>query len=122
MESMIDRLTENIKIQAKIFMEELGCFHPFGSSIDIDSKIVPLSVYTGVENPPPFELINLLEKHILSELQTGRLLLAAIAIDTTVNENGQSFDAIEIRYFENGKQEFKKHLRYVISGNEVRVF
>jgi hypothetical protein len=118
---MKDRLTQIIKQQAELFLLDSGEFFPFGSSIDADNQITPIGAYIEDKNDKPasLDVINLLEKDIRDEIESGRYILAAIAVDVLLRENGKSFDALQIRFFEIGK-EYTETFKYIIEKGRVR--
>lgn len=113
-------LLKSIKEQAKLFLEEIGSFYPFGCAIDKLNKVNPLGAYLEGENPPVAELIDLLEKVIDQQLKSGEYVIAATAIDVAINENNARYDAIEVRIFENNKEQTKEHIKYEIKEGHVK--
>lgn len=116
----IERAIENIKLQAEAYLLDAGEFFPFGVGISAANDIKPLSAYIYEENdrPPSLPLINLLERHVERELSIGNYLIAALAIDVTLTENNERYDALEIRIFEKNST-YKKHFKYSIHADSV---
>jgi len=109
-----------IKEQVKLYLLDAGEFFPFGTYIDRRGDIKPFSAFLEHRNDQPssLELIGLLESYIDKNLS---YIIAAIAIDVTIKENGESVDAVEVRFFE-GNRAYTKHLKYVIQTNDVKFF
>ena len=120
---MKDRLTQAIKQQAELFLLDAGEFFPFGSSIGSDNQIITIGAYIEDENdrPASLEVMSLLERSIHKELEQGRYLCGAIAVDVLLRENGKTYDALQIRFFEIGK-EFVETFKYIIEEGRVRFF
>jgi len=117
---MKDRLIQIIKQQAEVFLLDAGEFFPFGSCIDSDNKIIPIGAFIEHENdrPASLEVISLLESGMHKELEQGRYLCGAIAVDVLLKENEKTFDAMQIRFFEIGK-EYVETFKYIIEEGRV---
>jgi len=115
-----ERLIESIKQQAELFMLEIGAFYPFGTAIDSNYKIVPIGAYIEDENdnPPSQELISLLEKGINIEIKNGRYIIGAVVLDVTIRKSTESFDAMQVRFYETNKT-YIKHFLYSIGTSKV---
>jgi len=120
MESNKGRLITIIRSQAELFLKEMGEFFPFGTYINGKGIIVPVGAFTEEENPASIDLINMLSNYIHNKLIEGDCTIAAIAIDSIIRENGQAFDAIEVRLFENESENIEKvYLKYKIEEHGV---
>lgn len=99
-------IIDNIKWQAEAFLLDANEFYPFGAYISNNREIVPLGAFIEDENdnPPSLEMIELLEKSFKQRLETEVAIIAAIAIDVSMKENGKTQDAIEIRLLEKDRR------------------
>lgn len=99
-------IIDNIKWQAEAFLLDANEFHPFGAYISNNREIVPVGAFIEDENdnPPSLEMIELLEKSFKQRLETEVAIIAAIAIDVSMKENGKTQDAIEIRLLEKDRR------------------
>ncbi len=116
-------LIEIIKEQVRLFLLDSGGFFPFGTCIDKQYDIKPLSAYVEDESDSPtsLSLVNLLEKHIKNELLIGNCLLGAIVIDVALKESAESIDAVELRFFTIDKMD-TLNLKYKITKDSVDFF
>ena len=123
MKETIKKLINVIKQQVELFILNAGEFYPFGSCIDKNDNIIPIGAYIEDENdrPPSLELISLLEKSIRKGILNENFTIGAIAIDVVIKEYGESYDAVEIRFFEVGK-EYKMHFKYTCKNKHVEFF
>ena len=108
----IEDLISLIKEQVQTFLLDGGEFYPFGTCIDKNDQLVPVSAYLTEEFPSPIALISILENSFREKVEKGELKVAAIIIDVTVKEDGIGCDAIEIRFFEPNNQERKEYIKY----------
>ena len=115
-----DLLINWIKQQAEVFLLDAGEFFPFGTYINKNNKVVPCSAYIEDVNdrPESLPLIKMLEDFYKKGLESGNVLIGAIAIDVVLNERGEKHDGLQIRFFENGS-ESTETLKYVISDDHV---
>ncbi|HEY4325720.1 MAG TPA: hypothetical protein VGN20_17120 [Mucilaginibacter sp.] len=122
MKENIDRLIEILKEQAQVFLLDAKEFYPFGTCINKENEIVPVSAYWENDNPPSQPLIDLLEKHFKQGIENGDYKIAGIAIDGLQRENNFTYDIIEIRFFETDKEVYKKYFKYEIKEHSVEFF
>ncbi len=120
MENEIKRIVNIIKEQAETFLLMANEFYPFGAYINKKNSIIPLGAYLENDQPPSLEVMTLLEKAIVDHIQKGDCILGAIAIDVYVSFNDKKHDAIEIRFFEAGKDTYKRHYKYEITDKQVQ--
>jgi hypothetical protein len=118
-ETNIERLVSILKLQAEAFLLDAREFYPFGTYIDMEDKIVPVGAYLGDGHPMSLEVIEFLEKTFAIRLQKGECKIAAIAIDSYMKQNDEKYDGIEIRFFEVGKEVYKKYFIYIIKDSYV---
>jgi len=121
MESNEERLINGIIQQAEVFLLDAGEFFPFGSSIDVNNRFIPIGDYLNDkdERPESLPLIALLEKGIKNELENKRYIIAAIAVDGLIKESGRSFDVIQIRFFE-AERTYNILFQYFVEGKKVK--
>jgi hypothetical protein len=122
-ESEIEKLVRVPKQQAEIFLLDAKEFYPFGTYINMKDEIVPVGAYTGEdEHPLSQDVIDLFEKGFIKKIQNGECKIGAIALDIYINENSEKYDAIESRFFEHGKEVYKKYFRYSIKDMRVEFY
>lgn len=114
----VEDLINLIKEQVQTFLLDGGVFYPFGTCIDKNDQLVPVSAYLDGE-PSSLELISMLEKSFRERVEKGEYKVAAIIIDVTVKEGGIGYDAIEIRFFEPNSQERKEYVKYNTHSNFI---
>ena len=119
MRENINRLINAIKQQAEGFLLEAKEFYPFGTYINKKNEIVPVGVYLGNDYSPSLEIIDLLEKNFKDNIKKGECKIAAIAIDVVIKEKDVNHDAIELRFFVDGRESYKKYLKYEIKQKQV---
>ncbi|WP_222536961.1 hypothetical protein [Pedobacter polysacchareus] len=115
----IEDLISLIKEQVQTFLLDGGEFYPFGTCIDKNDQLVPVSAYLDGEFPSSLELISMLEKRFREKVEKGEYKVAAIIIDVTVKEDGVGYDAIEIRFFEPNSHERKEYIKYTKHSNYI---
>ena len=118
----IDKIINALKEQAELFLLDAGEFYPFGTYINKKGAVIPVGVYIENENAPPIEDINLIEMAFNDHLQKGDCKIAGLAVDVTVKENGEVYDAIEMRFYETNKEVFKRYFKYEIKESHVEFF
>jgi len=119
MNEISDKVAEILKRQATLFLLDAGEFYPFGTCINSTDKVVPVGAYFENDHPLSQEVIELLEKGLIHGVQKGEYKIAALAIDITIRENNVTYDAIETRFFEPGKEVYKKLFKYIIKDDTV---
>jgi hypothetical protein len=79
-------------------LNEHGEFFPFGSSMDLNSKITMDGAATGEDRPPSQELVDLLSRAYAQRAAAGELRAAAICADVRVVPPGKvdKTDAISV--------------------------
>lgn len=120
MRNTIERLTASIKQQAEAFLNAAGEFYPFGSYINKANHIIPLAAYVEDENdnPPSLPLIDMLENYTKEMIGNGQCVMGVIAVNVLLKEGGQTFDAVQIRFFEKDN-EFTHAVKYNKQGESV---
>ncbi|OCX50828.1 hypothetical protein BEL04_19045 [Mucilaginibacter sp. PPCGB 2223] len=115
-----EQLLKNIKAQAQVYLLDASEFFPFGAGIDSQGNIQPFSAYLEHDNdrPDSLLLIDLLTKSIKKSLLNGDYIIAAIGIDITIKKDGQTYDGLEVHFFESDKM-YKMHFKYSIKPNYV---
>ena len=114
----IEKLIEVSKVQAEAFLLNAGEFYPFGNYINKEDKIKPALIYLENDMPQSQEVIEVLEKLFESEL-TDDYKWAALAVDVLLTENDEKADALQIRFFEAGKEVNKIYLKYIVNKKHV---
>lgn len=116
-----DNLLNVILQQAEVFLLEMGEFYPFGTYINNNQEIVPMSVHSGKEYPDSIELITTFESYIQTIFSNNTCKIAALAIDVTISKHGQNYDAIEIRLFDEARNGADKlYYKYELEEKRVR--
>lgn len=118
-ESDIERIVQVIKQQAELFLLNAREFYPFGTYINMNDKIVPVGAYPGGEHPASADVIDLLERGYNKKIQNNECKIGAIALDIFINQNGEKYDGIEIRFFEPGKDIYSQVWKYLIKDGYV---
>ena len=98
-------LTENLKAQAKYFLEDAGEFYPFGAALDLQNKIKPLSVYLNEEFPTSEMVFKELEIAIKKKLDDGNYIEAAIGFDINIKNNKGMSSALRVKIFSRDDKE-----------------
>lgn len=75
---------------AQQMLAKAGEFHPFGASMRMDGQLVQNAAYTGNEQPPAQQLIELLTGGFRHEAASGNLRAAGICFDVRVVPPGSS--------------------------------
>ncbi len=120
MEKHITILIDIIKKQAQSFLLAMdGEFFPFGTYINKNNEVKPFSVYSETEKPPSTELIESMNDYVQKLLEADKCKVAGITINVTIKEKGESFDAIEIRFYEIDKVPYKKYFKYYVHADTV---
>jgi len=118
----IDKIINALKQQAELFLLNADEFYPFGTYINKKGAVIPVGAYFENDKTPSLEIIDLIEKAFNDHLQKGDCKIAAIAIDVTVKENNETYDAVEMRFFEVDKEVYKKYFKYEVKENTVQFF
>lgn len=104
---LVEKLKENITIQAKNYLSEFGEFYPFGAVILPNGELKPTSVYFNEEFPAKENVLKNLENALKEGVEKKLYSAVAIGVDvlTIPPEMEKKMDAIEIRV--NLKNSFK---------------
>jgi hypothetical protein len=103
--------------QGLFYLENVNEFYPFGTIVDKNGKIVPISVQTDSAHPEPVELINLLEVEINNRLQSRDIMAGVIGVDVYINlphKPDKRVSAIELRGIDISGLSFNWYKPYVI--------
>jgi len=119
MESNIEKLIEIIKEQVQMFLLDSGEFYPFGTCIDSENHIIPVSANLEDDHPSSLELISVLETDFRESVKNNKYLVAVLVIDVTIKEENTSYDAIELRFFEPNAVEKKQYIKYITHRNFI---
>lgn len=92
-------LRENIILQAKHFLNEVGEFYPFGAIMDVNNRVKPVGIYFDQEHPASSDVINKLGRALYEGLQKGDYKIVGMGIDIYLPEGDDKdkVSAIEIR-------------------------
>jgi len=115
-----EQLLKNIKDQAQVYLLDASEFFPFGAGIDSQGNIQPFSAFLEDENDQPDSLllIDQLKKSVKKSLLDRDYIIAAIGIDITIKKDGQTYDGLEVCFFESDKM-YKMYFKYSIKPNYV---
>jgi hypothetical protein len=117
-----DLLIQNIKYQAKYFLEEAGEFYPFGACIDTEKKLKPVSVFFGEEFPSSKKVLSELEQGIEKHLSVGNYIKAAIGVDVSIQTGESKINALRIKIYEGNLESKYYDFPYSISENNKVIF
>jgi hypothetical protein len=67
-----------------------GEFFPFGASMTADGEVAHVGAYTGNEQPPSQEIIELLRASFSDQAKAGKIRAAAVCLDVRTVPPGQS--------------------------------
>lgn len=90
---------DNILLQAKLYLADADEFYPFGTVIDNEHNIKPVSYYGGEEFPDSTELLEKLEEVIKAGIAKSDYLVAAIGVDVFLTVNSEKKTALQIRFY-----------------------
>nr|WP_121271548.1 hypothetical protein [Pedobacter schmidteae] len=119
MKKNIEKLIKVIKEQVQTFLLDAGEFYPFGTCIDRNDQIKPISAYLNDDFPSSLELISMLEKRLKEGVQNGDFKIGVLVIDVTVKENNISADAIELRFFQPNNLDDKQYIKYITHSSYI---
>ena len=99
----IDNIRDNIVAQAKVFLDEMGEFFPFGAVIDNNHKLSPLGIHNGDEFPTSKDVIKDLEKVLAEGFKSGSFITGGIGLDIylPLKDNAGKMSALEVRIINN---------------------
>jgi len=115
----LEKLISVIKEQVQMFLLDAGEFYPFGTCIDKDGKIKPVSAFLEGDFPSSLELISLLEKQLREGILNGNYKISVLVIDVSVKEDNIKYDAMELRFFEPKDVEKKQYIKYITHSNFI---
>jgi len=119
MKKDIEELIKAIKEQVQTFLLDAGDFYPFGTCIDRNDKIKPVSAYLNDDFPSSLELISMLEKRLKEGVQNGDFKMGVLVIDVTVKENNINSDAIELHFFQPNNLEDRQYVKYITHSSYI---
>lgn len=115
-------LIENIKLQAKYFLEEVEEFYPFGACINSENLLKPIGLYLENDFPSSQEVLSELTKAIKKFLKDGSYIIAAIGIDVSIKRQEDNISALRIIIYSKIDEEKTYDLPYSISVEKKVVF
>lgn len=86
----LDELLNALYDRAVYLLNKNGEFFPIGATIDEAGELNNCAGYTGKEQPPSQEIIDLLEAAFRQQVDRGELRAAGICLDARVTRPGQS--------------------------------
>lgn len=115
-------LIENLKAQAKYFLEDAGEFYPFGAALDLQYEIKPLSVYLNEEFPTSEMVLKELEIAIKKKLEEGNYIEAAIGFDVNIKDNKGKSSALRVKIISRDDKEKYYDYPYIFSPENKVLF
>jgi hypothetical protein len=106
-------ITTYIKRQIEAFIVEMDDFYPFGAAVTNDGELKPLAAYLDDDETSVEALLPILENHIQTHIGNYKYRLCAIALSVLIKENGSSFDAVQIRFYQNSKETAQVNYKYL---------
>lgn len=119
MEADVKKITGVLKQQIELFLLDAGEFYPFGTCINTRGETIPVGVQFENDHPLASDVITLLEKTFKEGVISGKYKIAGLAINVTISENKDVYDAVEMRFYEFNKDVRKEYLKYKIQNNTV---
>ena len=117
-EDLIILLKEDIFYRAKLFIDDMGEFAPFGSEL-INEEVKPVVIYDdSKEIFKGEELINPLMNDFSEKLKKDKIQAGAIAYDVIIKVNGESRNALCLIISEDGEFWSEDYYPYRIIDNE----
>jgi hypothetical protein len=119
---MTDIQLDNLKIdifnQAKIYIENIGEFAPFGSTI-LNDVITPIGYYSDEEIINSKNAIGILQEQLSKKIRKNLIEAGAIALDVTANfKNGDGIsekrDALCLKISSDGENWSEEYFPYMI--------
>lgn len=97
-EEQCEALLQSIFAKAKVFLQELDGFHPFGAVCDAHDRIIPYALHDDPELPDVEAYLCQLTELLELDIQEGRYLAYAIGVDVRAELPGRSEprDAVQI--------------------------
>ena len=94
--SDVENLMNDMLPFAEQLLSEHGEFFPYGAALDPEGEVVSIAGYTGSEQPPSQELIDLLREGFVSRAREGYIATALYYdVRISIGENETS-DAIAV--------------------------
>lgn len=110
-----DQLVNYIKAQTEAFLKEMEDYYPFGAAITSIGELKPLGVYLDEDEISVEALLTMLEEHITKNLEGERFRLGAIAVAVAIRVGEQTFDAVQIRFYERDKEMSSVNYKYLVA-------
>lgn len=121
MKDLIQQLVENVKDQAKRFLDDAREFYPFASVINSDGSLVPIGVYLENEYPHAREILTILEQDIKARLLQNKVLVACIALDVLykANEVATKVDAVKMMILTHDGKSCDYYMPYKVENGQL---
>jgi hypothetical protein len=118
----LHNLKTNIFDQAKIFIENIGEFAPFGSTI-LNDVITPIGYYSDEEIMNSKNAVGILQKQFSEKIRKNLIEAGAIAFDVTADfKNGDGIsekrDALCLKISKDGENWSEDYFPYLIIEGE----
>lgn len=115
-------LLNSILEQATLFLEEIGSFYPFGTTVSSTGTVIPLGVYIDNEMDSS-EVPILLGKAIDEKFKRSEIIAAAIAADVNfkTSPNDEPSRAIQIKLSHLIEEPLDYYLIYSIIGRKCSI-
>lgn len=112
----------NIFNQAKIYLEDIGEFAPFGSTI-LNSMVTPIGYYSDEEIIDSNNAVAILQEQFSKKIKENLIDAGAIAFDVTANfKNGDGVsekrDALCLKISDDGENWSEDYFPYMIIDGE----
>lgn len=123
---MTNNQLQNLKIdifnQAKIYIEDMGEFAPFGSTI-LSEIITPIGYYSDEEIVDSKNAVEILQEQLSKKINENLINGAAIAFDVTASfKNGEGIsekrDALCLKISSDGENWNEEYFPYMIIDGE----
>lgn len=118
----LQKLKVNIFDQAKLFIEEIGEFAPFGATVNKDI-ITPIGYYSDEEIVDSNKAVAVLQEQLSKKIKENLIDGCAIAFDVTANfKNGDDIsekrDALCLKISSDGENWSEDYFPYLVIDGE----
>lgn len=121
-EIQLQDLKINIFNQAKLYIEDIGEFAPFGSTI-LNNKITPIGYYSDEEIVDSNNAVTIMQEQLSKKIKENLIDGVAIAFDVTANFNNgdgifEKRDALCLKISRDGENWSEDYFPYMIIDGE----
>ncbi|MCU0440737.1 MAG: hypothetical protein MUC49_22825 [Raineya sp.] len=110
---------ELLKVQAITFLNEMRSFYPFGTIINKNGEIQPVSLLIDDNKISESEYLNQLTNILIDDLENEKVKTIGIAINTNFTKDSFQRNAIEFRVLDETGESVNTYLRYEISKDKI---